>query len=163
MMKKKIKKFLFTKLAKRNVQSFGEGLTVNNRTIFNRKTVIGNYCHFNGLRVQGDGQVTIGDHFHSGHGCILITSNHNYMGTALPYDHTNITKDITIGRNVWLGLNVIILPGVSVGDGAIIQAGSVVTKDVPALAIAGGHPAKVFSYRDKEHYDNLDKKKAYVV
>lgn len=81
------------------------------------------------------------------------------MGTALPYDHTNISKDITIGRNVWLGLNVIILPGVRIGDGVIIQAGSVVTKDVPDLAIAGGHPAKVFSYRDKKHYYNLDKNK----
>ncbi len=156
MLKKKIKKILFTYLAKRNIQSFGNGFTVNNRSIFNKYTIIGNDCHFNGLRVQGDGQVMIGDHFHSGYGCIFITSNHNYMGNALPYDKTNIIKNITIGRNVWLGVNVTILPGVKIGDGVIIQAGSVVVSNIPDLAIAGGHPAKVFSYRDKEHYYNLE-------
>ncbi len=155
MFHRKLKKLIFTFLAKRMVKEYGFGFTVNNRCIFNNKTKVGNDCHFNGLRVQGDGNVSIGNHFHSGHGCILITSNHNYVGKELPYDSTNITKDVSIGDYVWLGMNVMILPGVSIGDGAIIQAGSVVTKDIPALAIAGGHPANVFSYRDKEHYFSL--------
>lgn len=45
--------------------------------------------------------------------------------------------------------------GVLIGEGAIIQAGSVVVSDIPACAIAGGHPAKVFKFRDKEHYYRL--------
>ena len=62
---------------------------------------------------------------------------------------------MTIGDNVWLGNNVIILGGVTIGEGAIIQAGSVVCMDVPACAIAGGHPAKPFKYRDREHYEQM--------
>ena len=66
-----------------------------------------------------------------------------------------ISKDVVIEENVWLGNRVIILPGVTVGEGAIIQAGSVVVKDIPKYAIAGGHPAKVFKYRDIDHYEKL--------
>ncbi|HHT0934569.1 TPA: acyltransferase, partial [Serratia marcescens] len=51
--------------------------------------------------------------------------------------------------------NVIVLPGVSIGEGAIIQAGSVVVKDIEPYAIAGGHPAKPFSQRDVAHYLQL--------
>ena len=60
-----------------------------------------------------------------------------------------------IKDNVWLGNRVIILPGVTVGEGAIIQAGSVVVNTIPDFAIAGGHPARVFSYRDKAKYIKL--------
>ncbi|MFI3242531.1 MAG: hypothetical protein R3Y43_08200 [Alphaproteobacteria bacterium] len=50
-----------------------------------------------------------------------------------------------------------ILPGKKIGDGAIIQGGSVVHGEIPKYAIAGGNPAKVFKYRNKEHYDKLEK------
>ena len=53
------------------------------------------------------------------------------------------TDSPIIGRDVWLGANVTVLPGVTIGDGAIIAAGAVVTKDVPANAVAAGVPAKV--------------------
>jgi acetyltransferase-like isoleucine patch superfamily enzyme len=79
----------------------------------------------------------------------------NAHGDAIPYGNTYIREPITIEDNVWLGARVIVLGGVKIGEGAIIQAGSVVTEDVPACAIAGGHPAKVFKYRDKEHYYKL--------
>jgi acetyltransferase-like isoleucine patch superfamily enzyme len=70
-------------------------------------------------------------------------------------DNTYIYKDITIEDQVWLGSRVIVLGGVTIGEGAIIQAGSVVVKDIPKYAIAGGHPCKVFSQRDIEHYEKL--------
>ena len=54
-------------------------------------------------------------------------------------------------------MNVLILPGTHIGEGAIIQAGSVVHGYIPALAIAGGNPAKVFSWRDRKHYEVLKK------
>ena len=76
---------------------------------------------------------------------------------AIPYDDTVISKDVVIEDNVWLGNRVIVLPGVTIGEGAIIQAGSVVVKDIPKCAIAGGHPANVFSSRDKDHYEKLKK------
>jgi acetyltransferase-like isoleucine patch superfamily enzyme len=84
-----------------------------------------------------------------------MTYNHNYKGAAIPYDETYIVEDTVIGDNVWFGLDVIVLPGVTIGEGAIIQAGSVVTSDVSALAIVGGHPARQFSTRDADHYQTL--------
>lgn len=52
--------------------------------------------------------------------------------------------------------------GVEIGEGAVIQAGSVVCKDVPPLAIAGGHPAIAFKYRNREHYDQLKREASFM-
>lgn len=122
------------------------------------KTHIGDHVNFNGMGISGNGNVKIGDYFHSGVGCQIITSFHNYEGEKLPYDEKFIDKDVFIGNCVWLGNNVIVLGGVKIGEGAIIQAGSVVCRDIPPLAIAGGHPATVFKYRNKEHYFELKNK-----
>ena len=109
------------------------------------------------MKIQGTANVVIGDNFHSGIECMIITDTHNYEGKAIPYDDTVISKDVVIEDNVWLGNRVIILPGVTIGEGAIIQAGSVVVKDIPKYSIAGGHPAEVFKSRDKDHYEKLKK------
>jgi acetyltransferase-like isoleucine patch superfamily enzyme len=111
--------------------------------------------------MSGNGVIKIGDYFHSGPGCQIITSFHNYEGDAIPYDDTFIDKDVEIGKCVWLGNNVIILGGCKIGDGAIIQAGSVVCKDIPPYAIAGGHPAIPFKYRSEEHYKNMELQNKY--
>lgn len=75
---------------------------------------------------------------------MIITNFHNYNEEKIPYDSTYIIKDVIIEDNVWLGNRVIVLGGVTIGEGAIIQAGAVVVKDIPPFAIAGGNPAKVF-------------------
>jgi acetyltransferase-like isoleucine patch superfamily enzyme len=81
---------------------------------------------------------------------------HNYdRGNAIPYDDSYEFKPIHIGENVWLGSRVIVLGGVRIEEGAIIQAGSCVVSDIPRCAIAGGHPARVFRQRDVEHYERL--------
>ena len=64
---------------------------------------------------------------------------------------------------VWIGSNVIILPGTHIGEGAIIQAGSVVHGEIPPMAIAGGNPAKVFASRDRRHYEELKAKGRFAV
>ena len=152
----KVMTFVFTGIARLRAGSIGSGSMVNYPCKFSKNTFIGNDSHFNGLEVYGSGKVSIGDHFHSGKRCVIMTSNHNYRSeVSLPYVSTWITKDVVIEDNVWLGMGVTILPGVSIGEGAIIQAGSVVVKDIPACAIAGGHPAVVFSWRDKELYRRL--------
>ena len=138
------------------VASCGSELRVNALSRVTRHTHLGRNVNFNGMTVRGSGLVRIGDNFHSGEGCLMISQIHNYdHGTAIPYDDTYIPKDIIIGDNVWLGDRVIILGESVIGEGAIIQAGSCVVGDIPRCAIVGGHPAKVFKYRDVDHYEGL--------
>jgi chloramphenicol O-acetyltransferase type B len=156
---RKFKQQFFTFLVKNKCRSYGKKIVVNKKTTVTKNTILGNNVNFNGMKIKGNGQVIIGDNFHSGEDCLMITSFHKYdFGNAIPYDsEKDIDKDIIIEDNVWLGDRVIILGGVKIGEGAIIQAGSVVVKDVPRYAIAGGHPAKVFKYRNIEHYEKLKK------
>lgn len=146
---------------KRQVKSYKGRIFIGGKTSLNSKTELGDNVSFNGTQVLGYGRVVIGDNFHSGSGCLLITSNHNYEGNAIPYDDTHIVKEIIIQDNVWLGSRVIILGGVTIGEGAIIQAGALVHKDVPKGAIMGGNPAKVIKYRDLEHYERLKAEKKF--
>lgn len=139
-------------------KSYGKGLTVNGKSSIGKNTYLGENVSFNGMRILGGGTVKIGNNFHSGRECMMITQYHNYdHGTKIPYDDTYIFKDIVIEDQVWLGNRVIVLGGVTIGEGAIVQAGSVVVNDIPKYAIAGGHPAKVFSQRNIEHYEKLKK------
>lgn len=139
-------------------KSCGNDLKVNGKSNVTPNTVLKDNVNFNGMHMQGSGNIEIGNNFHSGIECMIITSIHNYdQGKAIPYDDTIISKDVVIKDNVWLGNRVIILPGVTINEGAIIQAGSVVVGDIPKYAIAGGHPAKVFKYRDIDHYEKLKK------
>ena len=99
--------------------------------------------------------------------CIDIrTANHYYDGddlNMLPFDEKVIVKPVVIKENVWIGSHCLILPGVEIGEGAVVGAGSVVTKNVPALAVVGGAPAKVIKWRNEEQYNILkDKDKTYM-
>lgn len=159
----KMKQFVFTLKIKRKAKKYGKGLRVNKKSTICRNTFLGNNVNFNGMKIKGKGKVVIGDNFHSGEDCLMISQNHNFdNGEAIPYDNTVIEKNIVIENNVWLGDRVIILGGVTIGEGAIIQAGSVVVKDIPKCGIAGGHPAKLFKYRNKEHYDKLKKEGKFL-
>ena len=160
--KKRIFRIYYTYLVRRKCVQCGPNLKVNGRSYVTRQTTLGTNVNFNGMKIAGGGNVKIGDNFHSGVECLLMPQIHNYdKGTKIPYDSTYILKDITIGDNVWIGDRVIILGGVTIGEGVIIQAGSVVVKDIPKYAIAGGHPAQVFSQRDIEHYEKLKKEKKF--
>ncbi|WP_315853885.1 acyltransferase [Crateriforma spongiae] len=117
---------------------------------------LGNNVHVgSNATIRGDAGLRIGDHTHIARNCVIYTINHNYHGDRLPYDDTVVERPVDIGVAVWIGINVIVLPGVKIGDGAIVGAGSVVAGDVPALAIVVGNPAKVVKYRDKEHFASL--------
>ncbi len=138
------------------VKSHCNEISVGGPTRLSSETHLGKNPNFNGLIVNGIGRVVIGDNFHSGTGCLIITSIHNYdFGKRIPYDETHIEKPVLIKENVWFGDKVTILGEVTIGEGAIIQAGAVVVKDVPAGAIVGGNPAQVFKYRDMDHYFKL--------
>ncbi|MCD8151345.1 MAG: acyltransferase [Clostridiales bacterium] len=155
-MERKIKRYIYRKKVMKESGSCGENLKVNFATKVTCNTYLGSNCNFNGCTITGKGKVTIGDNFHSGRNVQMITSFHNYDGgTEIPYDSTYIDKDIHIGKQVWLGNNVIVLGGVNIADGAVIQAGSVVVSDIPYCSVAGGSPAKVFKTRDIKHYEDL--------
>ncbi|WP_033542021.1 DapH/DapD/GlmU-related protein [Planococcus sp. CAU13] len=93
-----------------------------------------------GCRFQDQGGITIGDGALIGHNAVLATLNHDIDPEKRGNMHP---APITIGKNVWIGANATIVPGVEIGDGSIIAAGAVVTQNVPANVIAGGVPAKV--------------------
>ena len=131
-------------------------------TRLSKNTYLGKNPSFNGLIINGIGKVVFGDNFHSGTDCLIITSIHNYdYGKKIPYDETHIEKPVIIQDNVWIGDRVTILGKVTIGEGAIIQAGAVVVKDVPPGAIVGGNPAQIFKYRDMDHYQKLKDKKMF--
>jgi len=156
-----LKKFYLRNI-KRTCISYGKNLSVNNLSYCTKNTILGENVNFNGIKISGSGKVVIGNNFHSGEECMLISQNHNYdLGKQIPYDNTYILKDIIIDDNVWLGNRVIVLGGVNIGEGAIIQAGSVVVSNIPKYAIAGVHPAKVFKYRNIEHYEKKKQAKQF--
>jgi acetyltransferase-like isoleucine patch superfamily enzyme len=73
-----------------------------------------------------------------------------------------IVKDVFIEQNVWIGADVSIMPGVKIGEGSIVAACSVITKDIPPFAVVGGNPAKILKYRDIENYrKNLEAERIY--
>ena len=153
----------FTKIIKKQVSEFGSDLKVNGMCRLNKSVILKNNVNLNGIEVQGFGKVIIGNNFHSGKEILLITQNHNWKNAnAIPYDDEYILTNITIENNVWIGSRVTIIGNVRIGEGAIVQAGSVVVTDVPPLSIVGGHPAVVFSKRDEEHYNKCKKEQKII-
>jgi len=113
----------------------------------------GIYANFN-LTMVDDTHIYVGDHTMFGPNVTVATAGH----PIVPELRENVTQfniPVYIGRNVWIGAGVIILPGVTIGDNTVIGAGSVVTKDIPANVVAVGNPCRVLreiNDRDKEYY-----------
>jgi len=94
------------------------------------------------------GRISIGEKCLFAPNVTLTASNYGIVqGDVAIMDQPKTEQDIVIGDGAWLGANVVVLAGVTIGEGAVIAAGAVVTKDVPAQAIAGGVPAKVINER----------------
>jgi acetyltransferase-like isoleucine patch superfamily enzyme len=102
---------------------------------------VGKNVFFNsGCRFQDQGGITIGDRVLIGHNVVLATLNHHID----PRKRSNMhPAPIIIGNDVWIGANATVVPGVTIGDSAVIAAGAVVTKDVHPNVIVGGVPAKI--------------------
>lgn len=143
----------------KNVQIKGDlkNLHLQGRVIIQQNTVIhlGGYawCNYAGFLQIGEGSVispncviyavgegvTIGNNFDCGPGTFIFSSRTDYMRGK----ENHIFKSVTIGHDVVCFANVIISPGVTVGDGAVIAANSVITKDVPPYTFVGGSPARI--------------------
>lgn len=103
---------------------------------------IGEACFFNhGAYLMDGAKITIGDHCFFGPNCGFYTASHPLDVKARNAGYEKALP-ITIGNNVWFGGNVIVLPGVHIGDNCVIGAGSVVTKDIPANYLALGNPCR---------------------
>lgn len=106
-----------------------------------KNITVGKHVFINmGCKFQDQGGIFIGDGTLIGHNVVLATLNH----AMDPRQRSSmIPAPIHIGKHVWIGSNATILPGVTIGDGAIVAAGSVVTKDVPDNTLVAGVPAKI--------------------
>jgi len=127
---------------------------------FKGKATIEPYC-----RLVGDPSIQVGDNFYMNVGCHILGEiiigddviigpktvmwgrDHGTACTELIRKQPHIKESIIIGNDVWIGANVTILKGVHIGDGAVVGAGSVVVKDIPAYSIAVGNPAQVVKLR----------------
>lgn len=100
------------------------------------------------LWASPNSRIRIGDHTGLGPGTMIFSSNHQFR-SGVPYVQQPWTeKTVTIGRDVWVGAGTIIVPGVAIGDGCVVAAGSVVTRSIPPGSIAAGVPARVIRLRE---------------
>lgn len=111
------------------------------------------YANFN-LTLVDDTHIYIGDNVMFGPNVTLARAGHPIDPEARR-NSAQFNIPITIGNNVWIGANAVVVPGVSVGENTVIGAGSIVTKDIPCDVIAVGNPCRVLrkiNDRDKEYY-----------
>lgn len=112
---------------------------------------IGPFCFFG-----GKGELKIGNNVAIGPHVYIYTDNHKYENCGwIPFGKEVVCCPVIIGNHVWIGGNSVVVPGVKIGQGAIIAAGSVVVNDVPECAVVGGNPARVIKYRDKNEFEAL--------
>jgi len=116
-----------------------------------KNTTIGKNVFINsGCNFQDQGGICIGDGVLIGHCVVLATLNH---GLAPNKRQDIYPAQIVIGKHVWIGSKATVLPGVTIGDNAVIAAGAVVTKNVPENAVVAGVPAKIIKYIDANEYE----------
>lgn len=135
-------------LARCYITYCGTNVNIEPHVIFNHALCIGNNSGLGEFsEIYGD--VRIGNDVMMGTNCIIYSRNHAFERTDIPMVQQGFSevKPVVISDDVWIGGRVTILPGVNVGTGAIVGAGSVVTKDVPPYAIVAGNPACVIRYR----------------
>lgn len=112
-----------------------------------RNIFIGENVFINsGCKFQDQGGIYLGDRVLIGHNVVLATLNHD-LNPAKRGDM--VPEAIHIGNDVWLGSGCIVLPGVTIGDGAVVAAGAVVTQDVAPFTVVGGVPAKLIKRIDQ--------------
>jgi acetyltransferase-like isoleucine patch superfamily enzyme len=102
-----------------------------------------------GCFINARGKVTIGSDVRIAHSVTIMSVNHRFSDTQQPIHKQGVDNgSVHIGDDVWIGSRSVILPGVRVASGAVVGAGSVVTKDVPTMSVVGGNPAKLLRVRE---------------
>lgn len=121
------------------------------RLVTPEKISIGSHCNFGqGVFLTGGGGIRIGDWVGLGPDAKIWSVNHRFDNPDVPWLSQGWEKkEVVIEDDVWLGANVFVMPGVTIGRGAIVSAGSVVTKSVPPYAIVAGNPGRVAGWRKR--------------
>jgi maltose O-acetyltransferase len=117
------------------------------------KTAINHLCVL--WAGKDKGKIILGDNVILGPGVMMFAFNHQIKPDQPIVDQRFDDGDIIIGNDVWIGGNVVIVAGVKIGDGCVIAAGSVVTKDIEPYSIAGGVPARVIKARKSKDTFNI--------
>lgn len=129
----------------------GVEITAPDRMVIGDGVFIGSGCMLSAV-----GGIHIGKYSGVGARSVIFSIEHRHYGAdSIPFDDVRMVKPVWIEDYVWIGINASILPGVRIGEGAIVGLGSVVTKDVPPLKIVMGNPATVIGGRDKEVFESL--------
>lgn len=127
----------------------GTSISTGVRLLCPQKICVGKHVGITrDVTLDGRGGLKIGDDTMIGFESVILTSTHNSNKKDIPIRKQGMfSTPVKIGKNVWLGTRTIVLPGVTIGDGAIIGANSVVSKDVLPNTIVGGVPAKFIKNR----------------
>ncbi len=148
--------WLRRQLVKHIFESCGKDVVIKNRAYFGLGTnvKIGDRSQL-GVRCEiYEADVTIGDDVVMGPYLIIMTTPRQFerldVSLHKQQQQTIVRRPVVIGNDVLIGVRVIIMPGVTIGDQAVIGAGSIVTKDVPPRAIVAGNPAKILRYRGEK-------------
>ena len=146
----KLSRTLREAIAKGIFKSSGHTFNINKGAYFGtgKNLSIGSNSSI-GRDCQIANDVTIGNDVMMAPEVLIFSVSHETSKTDIPMRQqgNKAPNPVTIGNDVWIGQRAIILPGVTIGDGAIIASGAVVTKDIPEYAVAGGNPAKVIKSR----------------
>ena len=135
--------------AKKICSQFGADINIEHGAFFTPGLSIGDRSGV-GINCEVHGQVVIGKNVMMAPEVVIYTKGHAFDNPKKPMIEQGETtmKPVVIEDDVWIGRRVIILPGVRIGHGAVIGAGSIVTKDVGAMTVVAGNPAKVVKKRN---------------
>lgn len=148
---KKLRGFFGKRIAKK----FGVNVNIERNAVFTPELEIGNNSGI-GIDCEVYGPVKIGDNVMMGPEVVVYTSGHEHSRTDMPMieQGRSEVKAVIIGNDVWIGRRAIIMPGVTIGDGVIIGAGAVVTKNIDPYMVAVGVPAKMVKSRLEDSGSN---------
>lgn len=153
---------IFFKYRKKEFKKIGDNVQfkeLDSKYLHTENIVLDDHCKIlDQAYIDGSGGVFIGRGSVLAPLCTIITSNHFYDENELeflPYDNRMVRKPVNIGRYCWIGRNVMIMPGVTIGDASIVAAGSVVVKDVAPYTVVGGNPAQVIKQRNQNKLEAL--------